>query len=652
MNLKFLRVGGLALFSVLVFIGTVHATALGQTDVGGGALSAPVAQGNYLYVGTGVTLTTWDMTNPVNPVVAARTNDASSPGPVRALALVGGYLYVAWNTPSDTGGITIYSLANPAHPLAVAEFDDYVNSSYKRPSGLAAVGNYVYVGDADNGLVVLDASNPLAPVYVSTLGSVYDFDAMAVYGSQLLTSGTSFIGDRNVNVVDVSIPAAPTLAGHTSLDGFTVLRAVLTDGYAIGVGNDLMVYDLHDPANIMQVFDTSIDQATQAIRNGNVLYLVGASGIQVWDFTTPSAPSLLRTVAMDAFAPDQAAATSFGPLILTHTDRGILLGVADPLNPVLKATFMLPFGVSAHAGGFDATHAYFAEEGYGLAALDTMTLASIGRYDANLPFDLAQRDMEDVSIDNGRAYLAAWGYGVLIADLSNPASPIALGGFAFPFASTIEAHGNRVYAASATNGGIFKIIDVSNPANPQELGELATSQTYDLTVRSNYAYLVDGADFGDGGLRVVDVSAPATPTLVGQYTDCAYADGVDVSADGNTTYIACSDGSLRIVDTSNKASPTLLGSITLPGNSILPGYNVAHAVIVVGSTAYVGHEYGVDEIDISNPQSPQQKLRHDTGFFVSKLALAPDGRVFAFANEGGTYIFAPLPDKIFANGFD
>lgn len=653
--MKFMHAAGSVLLGLFLFAGAGRAANLALADAGGGSLSPPVAHGDYLYVGTGATLTTWNMSDPTRPVVASRTNRKPAPGPVRALAMVGGYLYAAWNTPEDTGGITVYSLADPAHPVAVAEIDDYVDSDFKRPTGLAAAGAYVYLGDADNGLVVLDATNPLAPVNIGLVDGVSEFDAMGVYGSRLLTTGSNWLGGRVVHVIDLSDPAAPVKVGSTSLPGNKVLRAVLTDGYAIGVGLDLLVYDLRDPANISQVFNAPIDEATHAIRQGNMLYLVGASGIQVWNFTTPSAPTLLRTVAMDAFAPDQAADTPFGPLVLTHTDRGLLLDVADPQNPTLAASFTLPFGVSVHAAGFDARHAYFAEEGYGLGVLDAASLARVGRYDADLPPSLAARDMEDVSVDGGRAYLAAWGYGVLIADLADPANPIELGRFELPFASAIEAHGNRVYVASTTNGGIFSILDVSNPANPHALGWLETSQTYDLTVRGNYAYLVDGADFGDGGLRIVDVSNPGAPVVTGQDMGCPYANGIDVSADGNTAYIACASNTdyqneLRIVDTTDKANPVVIGSLVLPGSPRLPDYNAAYSVVVDGDIAYVSNENGVDEVDISNAAAPVQIARHETGYAVRKLERAPNGRVFAFAGEAGTFVFAP--DRIFANGFD
>ncbi|MET0225832.1 MAG: PQQ-binding-like beta-propeller repeat protein, partial [Dokdonella sp.] len=584
--MKWLRIAGLLSLSVFALAGAAGAQSLQRVDAGGGAIAPPVTQGDHLYVGTGSTVSVWNMADPTQPVYAGRTNQAPAAGVIGGVAVVNGYLYVAWYTPAETGGITIYSLDDPAHPTAVAEFDDYVESDYKRPLALATSGNYVFVGDNDNGLVVLDASDPMQPSFVTANIDVSAFDNMAAFGSQLLVFGNGFIG-RSVSVVDISDPTVPTVAGSTDVD-FVFLRAVLTDGYAIGVGTDLGVYDLTDPSNITEVFDTPIDIATQAIRSGDTLYLIGDSGIQVWDFSTPAAPGLLRTVAIgdgDAFAPDQAADMPFGPLILTHTDRGIVLDVADAQNPTLASEFSLPVGVSVHAGAIGTDYAYFAEEGYGIGVADAPTLATLGRYDADLPADLAARDMEDISVDGGRAYLAAWGYGVLIADLSDPAHPSALGGFEFPFASAIEAHGDRVYVSSTTNGGFFKILDVSDPANPHLLGSLATSQTYDLTVRGDYAYLVDGADFADGGLRVVDVSNAATPIVTGQDLGCPYASGVDVSADGGTTYIACSSGELRIVDTTDKTNPVALGSVMLPSSPSLPDYNVAHSVVVVGNLA-------------------------------------------------------------------
>ena len=273
----------------------------------------------------------------------------------------------------------------------------------------------------------------------------------------------------------------------------------------------------------------------------------------------------------------RAADTPFGPVVFAKSsDLGFVFDASDTQNPALASTFNLPFGTATHAAAFDATHAYFAQEDYGFSALDASSLDFTGRFLADLGDSGQERDFEDIAVDGTRAYAAAWGYGVIITDVSDPAHPVEIGRFPFPFASAIEAHDNRVYVSSTTNGGIFAVYDVADAANPQLLGQITTSQTFDLTVRGHYAYLVDGANFGDGGLRIVDVSDPSALAVVGQdATDCPYAGGIDVSADGDTVYVACSSdanfsNALQIIDASDKSAPVLVGSIALPGNASLP----------------------------------------------------------------------------------
>ena len=110
----FLRLG-CALLSCLVASASVCAANLTPVDAGGGALSPPVAHDGYLYVGTGATLSVWNMADPANPAYVGRSGSAPAEGPIRALTMVGDYLYAAWNTPSDTGGLIVYSLTDPAH---------------------------------------------------------------------------------------------------------------------------------------------------------------------------------------------------------------------------------------------------------------------------------------------------------------------------------------------------------------------------------------------------------------------------------------------------------------------------------------------------------------------------------------------------------
>ena len=74
--------------------------------------------------------------------------------------------------------------------------------------------------------------------------------------------------------------------------------------------------------------------------------------------------------------------------------------------------------------------------------------------------------------------------------------------------------------------------------------------------------------------------------------------------------------------------------------------------MVAGGTAYVGNENGLDEIDVTTPAAPVWRARHDTGYSVRKVERAPDGRIFAFTQVAGTWVFAPADDRIFRDGFD
>lgn len=70
-----------------------------------------------------------------------------------------------------------------------------------------------------------------------------------------------------------------------------------------------------------------------------------------------------------------------------------------------------------------------------------------------------------------------------------------------------------------------------------------------------------------------------------------------------------------------------------------------------GSAVCVGNDYGVDEVDVSDPTAPLWLARHPAGYGVRKAELAPDGRVFAMAATAGVFGFE-RPAAIFADGLD
>ncbi len=84
----------------------------------------------------------------------------------------------------------------------------------------------------------------------------------------------------------------------------------------------------------------------------------------------------------------------------------------------------------------------------------------------------------------------------------------------------VAVNGN--YAYVGVSGGL-QVIDVSNPANPQRVGGYATnrwgSDGSDVAVSGNYAYVAATLE----GLLVIDVSNPANPQRVGGYDNSGRA---------------------------------------------------------------------------------------------------------------------------------
>ena len=68
--------------------------------------------------------------------------------------MAGNYAYVA----DDSNGLVIVDVTNPASPTLKG---NYYTAGYSM--GVAVAGNYAYVADYSNGLVIVDVSNPAAP---------------------------------------------------------------------------------------------------------------------------------------------------------------------------------------------------------------------------------------------------------------------------------------------------------------------------------------------------------------------------------------------------------------------------------------------------------------------------------------------------------
>ncbi|NCR29182.1 MAG: hypothetical protein GPJ25_24040 [Microcystis aeruginosa LE13-04] len=148
------------------------------------------------------------------------------------------------------------------------------------------------------------------------------------------------------------------------------------------------------------------------------------------------------------------------------------------------------------------------------------------------------------------AYVADWGSGLQIIDISNPATPTFKGNYdTSGTALDVQVVGNYAYVADQYSG--LQIIDISNPVAPTLKGNYNTSgNAIGVQIVGNYAYVADGYS----GLQIIDISNPATPTFKGNYDTSGRSNGVQVV--GNYAYVADYEGGLQILDVSDFTNPS------------------------------------------------------------------------------------------------
>ncbi len=166
-----------------------------------------------------------------------------------------------------------------------------------------------------------------------------------------------------------------------------------------------------------------------------------------------------------------------------------------------------------------------------------------------------------------------------------------------PFAIVVRGD----YAFSLKTAGL-SIVDISDKTNPSIVGSVTSSGNSRLALSGNYAYLTET---GIDSIRVVDISNPVAPVTAAVLTSSTVLNGVTgIAISGDYVYVAtinspdpAYDG-VKVIDISDPLNPVIIGGITDPVN--LHG---ALEIKIVDDYAYVvaGNDNSLRIIDISDP---------------------------------------------------
>ncbi len=235
-------------------------------------------------------------------------------------------------------------------------------------------------------------------------------------------------------------------------------------------------------------------------------------------------------------------------------------------------------------------------------------------------------------------YGAAGRAGIQIVDVSRPASLVLAGVYLSATAGVLASAGQYAYVV---DGQELRVVDVTNPAAPIvvgshtfELNEDCNSHFIsDIAVSDEYAYLT----ITNSGLHILNVSQPTFLHETGFLSISAR----QIAVAGGYAYMVDGLDGLHVANIAHPSAPTEISSLQFQaGSASLKALSVAAA----GKYVYVGADFGSDAgafipsrlhiVDASNPAQPHEVGSLDAPDLVLDIAVAGNYAYLATALSG------------------
>ena len=323
---------------------------------------------------------------------------------------------------------------------------------------------------------------------------------------------------------------------NLAADGSLRAQRVVCDGETCRVCTAKMIYATHNDDEgegdhislVGQLNDPAWPAAyTLNVRVlGNTAYLIRRDGLHIIDVADPAHPTELGVFAR----PMPSGAANDIKLVEANAKRYALIGdvpvdvvdVTDPAHPQFVAQIPEESHTLAVETRNDKTYAYFGNYDSTTPIYDVTDPAHPTKLGT---FHTEGSLVHDLSLENGIAYLNAWDGGFYVVDYTNPSMPVQVGRWvtttAFSSHSSwpmrvgnrhIALHGDENYNAH------LDVIDV-DPASTTFMQPIGSYKTRDWISIHNLMAFGNKAYFSyyQDGIRVLDMSDPTNPKLVGYF---------------------------------------------------------------------------------------------------------------------------------------
>jgi len=583
----------------------------------GGPTSALAMRGNYAYAAEGFRLVVYDLADSSLPHETGSTPAFSDF--VAAVVVDGSQAYVA----AGSAGLQVVDISDPATPTVIGVWD-----SPGCVENVTVLGAIAYVADGPHGLEILDVSDPSRPKWISSLFDMqYAFD-VAVSGRYAFVAAAG----AGLLVADVGDVRAPREIAMLDTPGYA--RGIAVAGSTVFIADQwggVRAILVAEPAHPLEIGSIALPSWAfdVVVSESNLFVADGSQGLRVLDI---SDPSYLRETGSYAIRWQHSGAVAIAGERACVAARGDGMHVVD-VSEAAKPKGLASTGAFANALSILASGDY-AFVGAGAQGLRVIDLAAGMRQVAAFPIpggyanSVAAIGSQHIVVGSSGIET---GRGLYIMDVTDPLNPKNVSIAFVPGVIDVAAQGSLV--AITDELGLY-LVDVSDPAAPARASYLDFMGSDPLASPTGGVALVNQiacvAQSGSG-LRLVDLSDPRNPAIIGTYKPQGFNQAKAVAAAGSYAYLLEFPGLLHIVDISLPHSPRTVAILQLPGGSVervrLSGTTL---VIAMGSG-------GLATVDVSNPTKPAitGSLRLP-GYAFS--AAAAGERVLVAAGEAGVFL--------------
>lgn len=240
-----------------------------------GEVSAVAVAGKNAYIGFKKNLVILDISDPGRPLFVGQTVDL--PDVIQDIAILGSRAYLA----DGAGYLIVIDITNPDAPV-VAYSVKTIDSAY----GVEVSGNYAYIADYAYGLSIVDLANANLMGSCRTSGTAYD---VALMGNYTLVAD----GFGGLQIIDITVPTAPDLIATQNTPGSATGVAVFGSiAYVADGDGGLRIIDVSVPTKPAEVgYLKTPDFAQAVVISGDYAYVADrGGGLRVINIYKPTSP--------------------------------------------------------------------------------------------------------------------------------------------------------------------------------------------------------------------------------------------------------------------------------------------------------------------------------------------------------------------------